>query len=132
MPENTKPTDAERMQIALKFYLERATWTSLDAERAEFQRLFDAQDATLCTIAYHGEAHDNAAERIRLMKDWGLEIVLNDGTVESATIVSVEVDDEDGQYKAVCARWADEAPHPDPNDTFTVDIYDDVQRFEVC
>lgn len=45
MTPSDRPTDPERIAMALRFYLERCTWSAQDRERGEFERLLARYDA---------------------------------------------------------------------------------------
>lgn len=87
--------------------------------------------SVLATIAFQPEAYDSAADAFRQIQGYTVDVVPTKGERFTAELLDVIVNDHDGQYRVVLARWDEQAGRGNRNDTVTLDIYDELERMEV-
>lgn len=85
----------------------------------------------LCTIAFHAEAHDTAADSLRQIAGLTVTVVPKDADPFDAELLGVWIHETSGCYVAVFAKWDAAAGRGDRSQTVTLDIYTELDRIEV-
>ena len=85
----------------------------------------------LCCIAFRGEAYESAADALRHMRGWTVEVVLGEDASFTATVLDLETDDA-GEYAIRLGVWrADDDAYLDGDETRVLNIHTGFERLEV-
>jgi hypothetical protein len=88
----------------------------------------------LCIVAFKGAAYDSAADVYRRIEGWCVDVVPVNGDPFTAEVGPLAADHATGQYRATFYPWSDELGRGEREGdrVLELDIYDDIERVEVC
>jgi hypothetical protein len=100
----------------------------------------------LAVLAFQPEAHDSAAQFFRCLaangprvggwvdrsgQGYTVDVVTKNARRFTAEVRDVSVGD-DGEYKLVLAEWDEKEGRGDPRKLVELDLFDELERIEVC
>lgn len=92
-----------------------------------------ADTSDLCIVAFQPDAYGSAAQFLQRLKRLTFDVFPTEGEKFTATLEDLEIHPDTGQWLAVLKVWAGNDAEPGPDaEVRRLDIYDEIERMEVC